>query len=252
MLGVRHRGFLIVVTVLAGMACERSSEQAPTQNVCQYERTPGCVSCSDTVDCPSEYWKCNRHGVCVSTIWCQVDADCTGELSHCLPLSRIDAGGSCQRCTNDSHCPAATPYCLVGGESPSLFCSAIRPDCQAGNPVNTCPAGQWCTVNPNPFAFLGDFCRTADCATDPKGGACQACRWYSAEPCLRDGGSCTSQMQALCECMTRLGIECLKPPRLTTIGSSLTYRCEREAEAVQACVEACPASIAACGPVTGR
>ena len=213
-------------------------------NVCRDEGKPGCEPCLDTSDCRSEYAKCNRHGICVSTVWCERDADCTNSRPVCAVVPQV-GNGTCQICVSDRDCPAERPYCLANNEN-LIGCSPWPRECTAGNPVNTCAAGTWCTQDSS-LGAVSDHCLQADCHVNLANSACQACLWYSAEPCLRAGGSCTPQVQALCDCMTRNGVECLTPPQLTTINSGLTFGCHAASIAVHDCVKRCPASVAACG-----
>ncbi len=94
--------------------------------------TGACGGCMTAADCPTSASVCDA--TTLQCVQCVTRADCAGTSTPaCLRTH-------CAQCAADADCPGATPFCVLGGDSPgrcvqclqNAQCPSTAPSCNAG------------------------------------------------------------------------------------------------------------------------
>lgn len=140
---------------------------------------------------------------------------------------------------------ADNPVCLPFWEG-GTYCGK----CRVGD-SSTCPSGSLCVNSSGPF-FSVNACVVADCEHDRQGVGCTACINEHAELCLGADAACQVTSDNLGACLQNYPNEygpCSSVPNtIPARWACVPDACAELANALDTCLYACDAALAACAP----
>jgi len=175
----------------ACVRCTQNSHCSGTTPYCSSINT--CVACAGDSNCNALAPYCSTvNYVCTA---CTDSTVCATQYSSTLPYCALTGSnaGACVRCTQNSHCSGATPYCSSSNTCVQCLtytaCAVATPECSSSFTCTTCTSNTICSTR---FPGTQPYCATTGSNT----GTCVRCTQNShcsgATPYCSSSNTCVA------------------------------------------------------------